>query len=40
MNEDKISSMTQNHTLELEKRKQDYSEKMEADAVRYTELVN
>lgn len=32
--------MTQSHSVELERRKSDYSDKMEADAVRYSELMN
>lgn len=32
--------MTQSHQIELERRKQDYNDKMEADALRYQELLN
>lgn len=32
--------MTQAHQIELERRKQDYNDKMEADALRYQELLN
>jgi hypothetical protein len=40
MNEEKIQQMTQGHQIELERRKQDYNDKMEADAHRYQELMN
>jgi hypothetical protein len=40
MNEEKIQQMTQAHQIELERRKQDYNDKMEADAMRYQELLN
>lgn len=39
MNEEKIQQMTQAHQIELERRKQDYNDKMEADALRYQELL-
>lgn len=39
MNTDKIEQMRQTHSIELERRKQDYSDKMEADALRYQELL-
>jgi hypothetical protein len=39
MNTDKIEQMRQTHGIELERRKQDYSDKMEADALRYQELL-
>lgn len=40
MNEEKIQQMTQAHQIELERRKQDYNDKMEADALRYQELLS
>ena len=40
MNEEKISQMIQAHEIELEKRKQDYQDKMHADEIRFQELTN
>jgi hypothetical protein len=38
MNEDKISQMIQAHQIELERRRQDYQDKMDADSERFKEL--
>lgn len=35
MNEDKIQQMLNAHQIELERRKQDYQDKMEADQLRF-----
>jgi len=40
VNEDKISQMIGSQDVELERRRQDYSDKMEADSMRYHELNN
>lgn len=40
MNEEKISQMIKAHEIELEKRKQDYQDKMHADEIRFQELTN
>ena len=40
MNQEKIETMIQSHVIEMEKRKQEYQEKMHADEVRYQELSN
>lgn len=34
-NEDKIASMLQQHEIELERRRQDYEDKMKADELRF-----
>lgn len=38
-NEDKIASMLQQHEIELERRRQDYEDKMKADELRFQELL-
>ena len=38
MNDEKLHQMTNAHLQELQRRKVDYSDKMEADQVRYSEL--
>lgn len=39
MNEEKISQMIQQHEIELERRRQDYEDKMKADELRFQELL-
>ena len=38
MNKERIKQMVQAHEIEIERRRQDYSDKMDADQQRYNEL--